>query len=803
MKKTKLLLLFIFLNILFINLLPLNVNSQPLSDLSYTFDDNILYENNTITEFDDSFNLRNSGFYSQVYNASYSFTDNPNGTIGNDILFIDSIDTQGIGSSLLINDSFVGHDNILGISVPISSTGLFTTHDFDTPNQAFGFIEFWWVVSDVNEQLRITFNNGGTIVFRLAIFAGDIQLYDGSWNILAPVVNNEWNHVLIYWEATAGGFNGLNQFETQAIINGTDIGVFGFENNEANVDDIQFQSLATEVMDTYFDAIGFSWLTNYTESLNIFPFLNVSETLQEVDKYEFALNDINTFNVVGSQDPNGWETIELFGATSNIQPGLGGLDMRVICIGGSNNDVAGLSKDNLGFTGKFINVSVEYVFSNIAGNTNEFDISLYSSDGVLISLLRIFSSGVIRVFDDSTFIDLTSIITISPDIYDFNIFINYELDRVFLIVRKDDIVIETIDYTTIDFGKNGLDKVIVDGDQKGANPFTFFIQNIGIYDNGVSQVENGIDFGIAQIDLVNTWHFQNNNLINIIGNGTFHLGVNIGEYLRFPAVFTEVSDTSVYSNVDVLINVYDGFISTITNPVLVITVIGGFFIFSSLKIDGVLLNESSNSYNLIFEHGNVDTNESFFNVVNNKLMFTHNSNDTNLEFIQARFSINPVSSTDYTISFNSVIQNNAFGFLRVNFTDVSNLIQMPNIERVSRFVLIQNLTIHDFIILITDRDIDSVSGFTTGSINNIQLLITQNIGISIITSALIDMMIPIIMILIPTLALANRYGRNLIIPMFLLMSVICVVSGLIPVWLFFIIAISSSVFLLKLRSENL
>ena len=122
--------------------------------------------------------------------------------------------------------------------------------------------------------------------------------------------------------------------------------------------------------------------------------------------------------------------------------------------------------------------------------------------------------------------------------------------------------------------------------------------------------------------------------------------------------------------------------------------------------------------------------------------------------------------------------------------------------RTVRFIPTQNRTIREIIILVSDRDTDSISGITTGYITFVDYSITADIGTSIIISALIMMIIPLIMILILSISISQAYGKMLLIPIFFLMSIICVASGLIPLWLFFIIGFSSTTFVLKAKETE-
>lgn len=640
---------------------------------------------------------------------------------------------------------------------------------------------------------------GGTEIIRLQESAGNLTYFDGTifqTLIDGYLTENIFSVIQILTN------NDTNQFGI--IVDSTFIqGNIPYLNNPTNrINQIRLSTgLIPFNFSIFFDNIFYG--NNYSVGSNIIPFLNVSQILQEVDRYEFALKSPTVFNQQQSDNPNGWTDVELLaGDLVNVDTEVdGSFDNFVLTITDLENDQRGLRKQNIGIEGKFINVSLGIVFIQMDTDTTDvFLFNIISSDNTTVAQVRVANRSVFLIGGNGQ-VDTGIDITAGTGTFvrnEFNMFINYEIDQVFFLLIINESVIGYFNEPLIQDGKEGLNQVdiLITSFEVGVN-IGIVIDFIGLYSNGISQVGNN-DFGVIEVDLNrDTWNFKNNNLVSIEANGTIHLAVINNSY-SYNHVEYDILDTSVYQNELKTINIYDSInITESNNPTLLITIIGRFLEIFSAKIDGVVLNESSNSYNLIFEHGNVDTNESFFSVIGSELQFTHIANDTDLEFIQARFNINDTSSDGLLVSFKSVISNNAFGFLRINFTDTSNLIEMTNVERITRLFLTQNLTVRDIVILITDRDINSITGTTIGSISQIKLLVSANITVSVLITSLIAMMIPLIMILIPSLGISKIYGKMLIIPLFLLMSIICLASSLIPVWLFFIIGLSSAVFLLK------
>lgn len=569
-----------------------------------------------------------------------------------------------------------------------------------------------------------------------------------------------------------------------------------------SVNGFSFTSDGAQTSITYLDnfSINSTDYKNYFIGQNLFPYLNKSPILQEVNRYEFALNDIHTFNAGGSSNPNGWTDIEspsgdkvlVFPETDGSYDRLIRIDSNVI------SDMRGITK-NFTITDKFVNISLGFFSTIMDGGVDDIiTFSAWSSDITNVVFIKIQSDLSVIYSNGSDLVNTNrDIILGQTNRYEFNVFLDYELNiGLFKYIYKG-VLQET--YTIfLNTGLSGLRKIESVALIDTSNTLRYFIDYVGVYANGKSQVDGGVDFGIALIPINNVWNFEFYNLFTFIANGTFHLASSpTGYFEGFP--FDIIKNTTVYNNfTQTFINIHDKFDGNIADAKLVITVLGNNFNFSYLKITGVVLNESSNSYNLIFEHSGIDIQESFFYTDNNnKLQFTHISNDNDTEYIQARFNINDTSSTGARISYRSLINNNAKGFFRINYTTTSDFIPFPFVQSTTTIFLTQGKNIRDFLIIITDLDDDVINGLTSGFIDNVELLFLENVQITVITLSLVGMIIPLIIILTPTVALRDLYGVSFVIPIFLLMSLILFIGGIIPLWLFFVIAISSSLFLIK------
>ena len=555
-------------------------------------------------------------------------------------------------------------------------------------------------------------------------------------------------------------------------------------------------SIFPEGYNFYVDNITF--IQKYYINDNFLPYIDISQTLQEVDKYEFALGSTNTLQTIGSSSYGTWIESDSGGHDKvKIKEHPTDSNNRVVEISTNNpGDVKGLSKTNFSLTDNFIEINLKFELFVMTGNTSYHLITIQTSAFTIITGFIMWHNGTLGWFPDisSGGISLRDDLT-TGKVYNLQVLLNYELDIFILDWYIDGLFNESYIRPLMLGGQSGLREIHI-ASHWDDDPARMELYSVGVYENGLTDSK---EIGWNVVDLqVSDWNPQTYNLFSILGNGVMTLGIISGSY-SVGENFTGFNNSVNLDNTLITLNFFNLPFFNLTNPSIVFSIKGKNFSTSHLKIDGVKLLESSNEYPLIFKSQGVNINEGYFYVSGNRLRFFHFSDDSNLEYIQERFNINDISSEGFLTSFRSNIDNNAKGFFRINYTSTSNIIQLPIIPTTTRFILTQNKTIRDLVILITDNDINSISGLTEGFIHLIKLQQVENLLISVITTSLITMMIPILIILVPTLAISQSYGKNLIIPMFIFISLILTITGIIPIWLFFVIAISSSVFILKMK----
>lgn len=785
MKKILKLLLFVSIIGLSTILIPTSVKG--FDEIDFEFQRDILLSSDDI-EFDNDFNLRDSGSFGNTYNATYSFTDDPVGD--NDP--IGWITTESGSSDVRILADKLGHGKV--VELEAGASGIARIDNLPSPKPDFGVLEYWITTDDRFKLSEMRVMNDGFTLILVKIDSGRHEYFDGDLGTInmGTTSNNLWSHIRIEFECTVGGFKGLDQYHFSIYLNGIIKGRNILMTSAQNeVDTVRMTSIIGIFnYRTVYDAIGFTW-ESYRIGDNFFPELEL-DGLKEIDKFEFALDDVNEKFDISEKNPSGFPAVEIDdGFIVLIDDPFDSNDMTISCTTVNANDWAGILRSDFSVSDiSFLEVYFRWALLGETGSSGVLNMTVSSSTQLIVRLsvdlnLRTLSHGKILstlLRDD-----------VSTNIfYDYKLKINLTSDIVQLQYFEDDILIDYYIFSVETVGQDNLDQVTFLSVSDGGSA-NLFLDSIGIYTDGISQSS---ELGWSELDLdIASWNTQNNNLFKFTANNNVFFGATEGSYEIEEASFSTLIDFDDYNNTIIIKNLYDSGFSK-NNPSLIVYYISSGFSLSKIDIEGAKLVQGVNEYFLEFESSGVDTAESFFFVdTNNKLQFLLNV-DTNgvLEFIQAEFNINNRSSTETIISFTSIIDNNAFGFFRVNFNDTSQLIPIENLQKTKRVILINDLTIDSFIILVSDTNKDFVSGLTTGFVSNIKLLDVNEVIVSVSTLNLIEMIVPLILIMTPTFIL-SLISKKFIVPLFVLMSIILTISSIIPIWLFFIIGLSCSMFI--------
>lgn len=220
------------------------------------------------------------------------------------------------------------------------------------------------------------------------------------------------------------------------------------------------------------------------------------------------------------------------------------------------------------------------------------------------------------------------------------------------------------------------------------------------------------------------------------------------------------------------------------------------FEITNIKLYGIkLVNElTSEKYYLEFDYSSINIDESYFWVdSSNRLQYSLTTNDANLEYISASFNIVDLASMNRSIAFSHQKSNVlAFSEFRVLYTDTtySSFFSTVSVKSVNT-ILPQNKVIGSFYVLITDNDND-LSSTLTGYFSSISLIYYPDIETTISTLSLIGIIpLLILLVVIPFLMYMKFKNAIVVIPTFILMTIIGIATGLLPNWVGAVLIVGS------------
>ncbi len=189
-----------------------------------------------------------------------------------------------------------------------------------------------------------------------------------------------------------------------------------------------------------------------------------------------------------------------------------------------------------------------------------------------------------------------------------------------------------------------------------------------------------------------------------------------------------------------------------------------------------------------------------FHVENNRLYFNLTCIDTSTEYIQGTFDITDVNTANYSLSLSTRLLGTPFmkgiEYVILSYytgSDTNILCDTPGTKIISQLLNQENL-LTEMGFLITDNDNDGCSGTTLyGYINSFRLVYFPNMDYSILSITLIEMIIPLLVIIFPSLGvyvIPKKKEPFILVLGIAFFSIVCYISSLIPLWLFFIICVA-------------
>jgi len=781
--------------------------------LYYDFTDLELFnytDLNLENEYNQSYNIITTReYYSDDYNASYSFYNETGTPIG-------WTDNSGVGCSTGLISSLNGHSYVLQCYDNSDPNTYHIYNNFDTSINN-GTIEFFIATSDISkESLVYITDSGATTNMYFMIRDSKFRYYDGSnqdIDIDITPVNNAWYHIRLDFETSAGNYLGLSQHTFRTTINGLENNVDSTFNAKGgnDLDVLNFYSATVDFgYYTFYDAIGYNWLNNYSINENIRSIYSINETgYSRPNKFMFDMQDANQFYDDGNGNPSGWTDVENYAGEVRIEtPELTEYvnNSKVVRITQliDPKDNKGVEK-NFSINSNRINISMSwnYFYTGSAINNDLFHLQAYSNDSTLV-----FSCGYhvdalsipyLTYWDGSKHIQLNSNYLNYSDLYSINSFIDYYSNLAIVDFYINNTFNNQYTIPLIEGGKSGLSKIFAAHFSLSFH-FNIDLYDIGVYDNGLTVSD---DFCCYSIPLnISSWNFNEYNLFDISINGVINCSLTASQYIGLESNL--INSQYYYNDSTIFRNIYTESGYSLVNPSFQLYFYGTLNIstitITSISVSGACVIQEGNVYFLEFDYGNVDIQNNFFYVDTiGRLRYNLTTNENNTEYIQASFDIDDISTNNRFVSFRALLYGLATGTFRMQYSATSEIIILDQLDRSYTQLLTEGLTLDKFVILITD-DNELYTESTTGYFRNLVLRysISDTTAISLV---LIEMLVPLIILLIPSIAISNTYGRNLLVPVFLLCSIICVVSLLIPTWLFFIIGFNSLLFIISKKDD--
>lgn len=818
-KRYNIVFLGIVVSLLFISLFAISVNAQS----SYTY---VLSSEEYLDEanypLDSLFNLRNQTVNTQTYNASFTFT---NDTIGGKPLGWFDGSLHAGDSDYGINATYLGHDMVLNLT---ADTGNEYSHTYTAfTSGSSGFVEFYLLADDTTEfggdAVTIATDEGASgtshvtsvYISNEVIYATQTNGAGGTQAInMGAIANFTWVHIIVEYEFSTDTLSvwrdGVNYIDSQN---------FPYDNDFTTdeVDVIEVFSWHDNLPSTsfYVDAIGYTDDPFYIRGDNYYPLRNLTGYL-EVDKYDWTLYGVDTAYTHSDEvvNPQGWTTTNpetQLWYTHSFGNGRE-IDLYWFGVGNEPNYNTLLAQDfnDAGSNWDYYEISWEFYPTQLENNNGLFELLIDSADDT-----RLFEIRGLTVKAETKMTTwywnggwnqfLLPLVDIDEAHYyrwDLSWVSGFEFGKVEL--YEDNVLMGSWWIDFVDSG-TGIGTVTVELSSFNAPGDVNLIamEDFKIDKNGESFYDDG--FGFATIDLeldAETWDFdeRSNILINTVGN--LSVGGSQGVYTPDISEF-ELADSNIYVNNEILN--WNGFGKMsgdgLTNPYLHLYIQDENVIeqiLNSIRIDGVVLNEGTNEYFMIFDSSGITTNDSYFYVddTSGQLRYRLNTDDTDPEWILCEFDIPDTFTEDRRLLFRSDINGMSDGYMRVNYTDAtSSIFQIPTYATKTANVLPQSKYIATLIVQITDNDNVDINDETTGYVSELEILFSGDITTSITTINLVNVLVPLIIMFVPTFAIYERYGKSTIVPVFIFMTIICFASGLIPTWLFFIIMIASAGFI--------
>ena len=176
-------------------------------------------------------------------------------------------DLSGTGCSVGVVEEIYSHKKVIQLN---DNSGNAAIIEILFSNQNTGIIEWWWLSIDVNNWVNFVLYDGGTNAIHLEIGISSFRYFDTIYKTVVSngVYNNQWYRNKVEFDVSTDTFNWYI-YNSNGNLLGSVIDA-NFRNMVSNINHLTTGTNSEQSgFQTYIDAIGFSWDSNYNIGDNL------------------------------------------------------------------------------------------------------------------------------------------------------------------------------------------------------------------------------------------------------------------------------------------------------------------------------------------------------------------------------------------------------------------------------------------------------------------------------------------------------------------------------------------------------
>jgi len=210
------------------------------------------------------------------YLGTYSFYDD---IIGNEP---SGFSIQDAGGTCKVIGGFTTHNKVVEFKKESTSQIWMQSILGISPVIDYGSLECYIAITNVSRHFHIQCWDVMDLELEIRIKDDKWDFYNGTYNNIQGIsdpINNEWYHIRIDFEATAGNYQGLSEDTWKIYINDVMYGAYSWDGGSGSrITNIYFQmeQVIPAGYYAYLDAVGYTWL-GYE--------LGENKNLREIDVY--------------------------------------------------------------------------------------------------------------------------------------------------------------------------------------------------------------------------------------------------------------------------------------------------------------------------------------------------------------------------------------------------------------------------------------------------------------------------------------------------------------------------------------